>query len=978
MAEQIPYAVAASLVNRLASAAFREFGRIYGVMDQLERLKSTVESIRAVLLDAEEKQQKSHAVQIWIKRLKDDVLHPADNLLDEFLIEDMRHKMDESHKNKVSQVLHSLSPNRIAFRRKMAHEIEKIQKKLNDVVKDMSSLNLNHNIVAVEQSNTIRRETSSFVSQSDIIGREDNKNEIISLLRQSHENQHISVVAIVGIGGLGKTALAQLVYNDGEIKNIFENIMWVCVSDNFDVKTILKNMLESLTKSKIDEPLSLDNLQNMFRDKLTSQRYLLVLDDIWNESFEKWAQLRTYLMCGAQGSKILVTTRSKTVAQTMGVSDPYVLNGLTQEESWGLLKKITFGHDTIEVNRSLESIGKKMAKKCSGVPLAIRTLGGLLQGKIEEREWIDVLQGDFWKSCEDEESIMPVLKRSYQNLSPQLRQCFAYCSLYPKDSIIQKDELIHLWMAQGYFECSGGKKLMEDIGEEFVNTFLMKSFFQDAQLGFFGDIVRFKMHDLIHDLAMQVAGNDCCYLESETKRPVGSPMHVMLKSDDIGLLESVDASRMRTLILLSSHDWIMNEKELSIILKFKYLRVLKLSYCSLSKSCDSIAKLKHLRYIELWNCKGLGSLSKFISYHVCLQTIISKECKEVEFSAKDISKLINLRHFHIENLKASEKKKTASQFGKLGVGGQYNIFSKFFLSLTNIVRISLEGCHGLKYLPPMERLPFLKSVTICYLRELEVIYYEEPLLSESFFPSLEELTISDCHELRGWSRMRDDVNDDDDDISSQSYHLSFPRLSELEIQCCSKLTHMPTFPKLDKRLILLHARVEPLEITLKCSIELPPLSMLKNLAVGGDDLDVKKLPKNCLQNLISLEELFLDGLPSQTIQEIEILFMDDLNYLPSLRNIMFRFCHDLKALPDWICNLSSLQYMGIDFCENLDSLPKGMPRLAKLQTLDILECSLLIDECETQTSATWPKIAHIPNIILKRNWRIENGINFTR
>ncbi|XP_045787893.1 disease resistance protein RGA2-like [Trifolium pratense] len=970
MAEQIPYAVAASLVNRLASAAFREFGRIYGVMDQLERLKSTVESIRAVLLDAEEKQQKSYAVQIWIRRLKDDVLHPADNLLDEFVIEDMRHKMDESHKNKVSQVLHSLSPNRIAFRRKMAHEIEKIQKKLNDVVKDMSGLNLNHNIVAVEQSNTIRWETSSFVSQSDIIGRVDNKNEIISLLRQSHENQHISVVAIVGIGGLGKTALAQLVYNDGEIKNIFENIMWVCVSDNFDVKTILKNMLESLTKCKIDDTLSLDNLQNMFRDKLTGQRYFLVLDDIWNESFEKWAQLRTYLMCGAQGSKILVTTRSKTVAQTMGVSDPYVLNGLTQEESWGLLKKITFGHDTIEVNRSLESIGKKIAKKCSGVPLAIRTLGGLLQGKIEEREWIDVLQGDFWKSCEDEKSIMPVLKRSYQNLSPQLRQCFAYCSLYPKDSIIQKDELIHLWMAQGYFECSGGKKLMEDIGEEFVNTFLMKSFFQDAQLGFYGDIVSFKMHDLIHDLAMQVAGNDCCYLDSETKTLVGSPMHVMLKSDDIGLLKSVDASRMRTLILLSSHDWIMNEKELSVILKFKYLRVLKLLHCSLSKLCDSIAELKHLRYFKLLYCKGLGSLSKSLSNLVCLQTLISKDCKEVEFSTKDISKLISLRHFDIENLKASEKKKTASRFGKLGVGGQYTIFSKFFLSLTNIVRISLDRCHGLKYLPPMERLPFLKTVTIRDLDELEVIYYEEPLLSESFFPSLEELTIMGCHELRGWSRMRDDVNDDDD-ISSQSYHLSFPRLSELEIRSCSKLTHMPTFPKLDKRLILIEARVKPLETTLKMvdsksSIELPPLSMLKYLEIGGDDLDVKKLPKNCLQNLISLEELVLCWLPSQTYQEIEILFMDDLNYLPSLRYIQFWHCLNLKALPDWICNLSSLQYIGIKFCENLDSLPEGMLRLAKLQTLDILDCSLLIDECETQTSATWPKIAHIPNIILKR------------
>ncbi|MCH94702.1 CC-NBS-LRR resistance protein, partial [Trifolium medium] len=319
-------------------------------MDELESLKSTVESVRAVLLDAEVKQEQSHAVQIWIRRLKDDVLHPADNLLDEFVIEDMRHKMDEAPKNKVTQVFHSLSPNRIAFRSNMAHEIEKIQKKLNDVEKDMSRLNLNPSVMGVEQSNSVKRETSSYVLESNIIGREDDKKAVINLLRQPHGNHNVSVVAVVGIGGLGKTALAQL------------------------------NMLKSLLpEKKIDDTLTLDNLQNMLRAKLTGNRYLLVLDDIWSESFEKWDKLRTYLMCGAQGSKVLVTTRLKAAAQAMGVSHPYVLKGLTQEESWNLLKKIAFMDDTIGVNQSLESIGKNIAKKCSGVPLAIKTLGGLLQ-----------------------------------------------------------------------------------------------------------------------------------------------------------------------------------------------------------------------------------------------------------------------------------------------------------------------------------------------------------------------------------------------------------------------------------------------------------------------------------------------------------------------------------------------------------------------------------------------------------------------
>jgi hypothetical protein len=326
------------------------------------------------------------------------------------------------------------------------------------------------------------------------------------------------------------------------------------------------------------------------------------------------------------------------------------------------------------------------------------------------------------------------------------------------------------------------------------------------------------MHDLIHDIAMQVAGNDCCYLESGTKRLVGSPMHVMLKSDTIGLLESVDASKMRTLILLSNNSGRMNENELFVISKFEHLRVLRLSRCSLSNLCNSFAKLKHLRDLNLRDCERLGSLSKFISNLVCLQRIILKGCKSVEICTKDVSKLINLKHLDISKVRVCEEKKaTSSGFRKLCIGEQYKglVFSKWISPLTNIVEIALEDCQGLKYLPPMERLPFLKSISIIDLDELEYIYYEEPLLSETFFPSLEILFLLKCNKLRGWWRMSNDVNDDADDDSSQSHNLSFPPfsscLSRLTITRCPMLTRMPTFPNIDYELNFNDSNMETLE-----------------------------------------------------------------------------------------------------------------------------------------------------------------------
>ncbi|XP_045807655.1 putative disease resistance protein RGA1, partial [Trifolium pratense] len=792
MAEQILYGVAESIIKSLASAALREFARINGVIDELERLKNTVESIRAVLLDAEEKQEQSHAVQNWVRRLKD-VLIPADDLLDEFLIQDMIQKRDEPHQNKVKKVLNPFSPNKFAFRHNMANEIEKIQKMFDDVVKDMSVLNLNSNVVVVEKPNNEWRETSSYVLESNIIGRDDDKEKIVNFLRQSHGDQNVSLVAIVGMGGLGKTTLAQLVYSDDEVQNLFDKSMWVCVSDNFDVKTILKNMLKSLLpKEKIDDTLSLDNLQSMLRDNLNSKRYLLVLDDIWNESSEKWDKLRTYLLCGARGSKVVVTTRSTIVAQRMGVKDPYVLSGLIPEKSWSLLKKIAFGDDTIRVDQNIESIGKKIAEKCNGVPLAIRSLGSILQGKSEEKEWNDVLRGDFWKLCEDKDSILPVLKLSYNNLSPQQRQCFAYCSLFPKDWEFKKAELVQMWMAHGYLDCPMEGKCIEDVGNQFVNIFLMKSFFQEPKWNEDGDLFGFKMHDLMHDLAKQVAGDDCCYLDNNAKGFRGRPVHVWVEFDAFYLLESLDASRLRTLIVLSfNDDDLLDREKQSLILRFKYLRVLKL--------CDdfhfdlyvSIEKLNHLRFLKfpLTACT-LKKFHKSIENLVCLQTIQVRLDDKVVLSTKVVSKLINLRYLYINEWTFRDK--TPVGFGKLCIPQHGGVnFSKWLSPLANIIEIYLGFCQGFKYLPPLEGLPFLKSLDLGGLYDLEYIYYELPI-HEPFFPSLKRLHILFCPKLVGWKRKGDDFNNINTSLPQ------FPCLSFLTIYQCLMLTHMPTCPNIKK------------------------------------------------------------------------------------------------------------------------------------------------------------------------------------
>lgn len=931
----------------MASAAFREHGQIYGVMAELERLKNSVEFI--VLLGLEKQEQN------WITRLKD-VLLLADDLLDEFIIEGMRYKM--------TWVFRSLSSNHTYLCQTMVPKFGKIQKKFDDVVEEMAKLNLCPKAVVDKKTDCVRNKSISFLLESNINGRENEKKEIINLLRQPQGD--ISSIAIVGIGGIGKTTLAQFIYNDVEVQSYFEKKMWVCVSNNFDVETIVKKMLESLINSEIDDKLSFDYIQHTLRESLTVERYLLVLDDICNVSHNKWTQLRTYLMCGAEDSKVLMTTRSKIVAKRLEASNLYDLNGLPLDVSWSMLKKITFGNETSGVNQRFESIGKRIAEKCMGVPLAIRTLGGLLQSKSEE-EWIDVLQGNFWKLCKDKESIMSILKLSYQSLSLQLRQCFAYCSLFPKDWEIEKDLLIQLWNAQGYLECSDEKQLLEDVGNEFVKIFLMKSFFQDAKVGEDGDVVSFKMHDLMHDLATQVAGNDCCYMDSKAKRCVPRPMHVSLEPNAVHLLGSLDASRLRTFIFLSSNEEeVLNGDELSVILNFKHLRVLKLSYCSLSKLSGSIGNLKHLRYLNLSHCRGLGSLHKSISCLVFLQTLILTPNEKVEISTTVVSKLINLRNLHISDWEAS-RDETSSGFFKWSIWlYEGMVFSNWLSPLTNIVEISFFLCGSLQYLPPLERLPFLKSLHISFLEELEYIYYEQDFTS-AFFPSLENLSLQLCYKLKGWRRMGDGFHNTN---CSQNLSLPpFPRLSQLSIIGCLILTCMPTFPNLENGLKLSTSGVETLVATLNTVAveslnDFPPLSMLKSLHIDGAKLDVKSIPNVWMQNLTSLQLLQINWFSCQALQEIETWFKYDVKCLPSLLTIAFHNCEDLEALPDWICNLSSLRHLRVYDCINLASLPEGMPCLTNLQTLEIIGCPILVEECQTQNGETCPKIGHVPKIIL--------------
>jgi len=230
------------LIEALCSSAAKEIGLLWGVRDEIESLTNTVSTIKDVLLDAEEKQAAGdRAVSRWLGRLED-VLYDADDLLDAVSTEALRRDiMTRDKKSKKVRIFFSKS-NPLAYRLKMARKIKAIRKRLDAINADRHNFHLEVRHVETPVVNRDKDQTHSLVREEVVIGRENDKKAVIDCLMDSKVEENVSVLPIVGIGGLGKTTLAQLVFNDEQFQKGFDLKMWVCVSDIFDVKNIVAKM----------------------------------------------------------------------------------------------------------------------------------------------------------------------------------------------------------------------------------------------------------------------------------------------------------------------------------------------------------------------------------------------------------------------------------------------------------------------------------------------------------------------------------------------------------------------------------------------------------------------------------------------------------------------------------------------------------------------------------------------------------------
>ncbi|XP_034701830.1 putative disease resistance RPP13-like protein 1 isoform X2 [Vitis riparia] len=683
------------LFDRLASSEVWSF--IGGQKVSKELLLELREKLRVVdeVLDhAEVKQFADKEVKRWLVGVKNAV-YDAEDLLDEISTEALRRRMEAADSQTgLTDALNSFSTRLmapLADHPSMELRVKMIIRKLEVHAETKDKLGLKP---GDGEKLPQRSPSTSLQDDSCVFGRDKVKEEMIKrLLSDNVSTNRIDVISIVGMGGAGKTTLAQLLYNDARVKGHFALTAWVCVSEEFLLVRVTKLILEEIECATLSDMQSsnLNLLQKKLKKSLADQKFLLVLDDVWKKGCSsEWDQLRIPLLAAGKGSKVVVTTRDSDVATIMRADHTHPLEGLSQAHCWSLFEKLAFENGASGPYPHLESIGRKIVAKCQGLPLAVKALGRLLYPKTDGREWEQILESEIW-DLQDHE-IIPSLILSYQDLPLHLKRCLAYCSIFPKDHVFDKENLILLWMAEGLLQFSKGNERMEKVGEQYFDELVSKSFFQKYAL----EESYFVMHDLIHDLAQYISSE---FEDDEEQEIYGGTYYSTTVSRRFEALAKIKC--LRTYLELNIRQCpqfplYMPTKRVdlhAILSKWRYLRVLSLRFWILTDLPDSIGELKYLRYLDI-SYSRIKKLSDSVCSLYHLQTmILSGDNCCIELPSR-MDKLINLRYLdisgwretpsHISQLKNLRKlsnfivgKNGGSTIGELGelshIGGRLEI-----------------------------------------------------------------------------------------------------------------------------------------------------------------------------------------------------------------------------------------------------------------------------------------------------------------
>ncbi|KAM0914598.1 hypothetical protein ACQ4PT_011394 [Festuca glaucescens] len=787
-------------------------------------------------------------------------------------------------------------------RAEFSNRIQEITRQLQDVQEDVRDTLKLHGSSFDTSSNHCRSTSkddvcpTSSLNQQKKYRRDSEKNTIIKMIT-AEKHESVSVLPIVGIGGVGKTALTQLIYNDPLVKEQFERIL-LSVSNNLDEVRLTREILDFVSQERHEGISSFAKLQEILKIHMEfqSKRFLLILDDVWdNLDAYLWNTLLSPMMSGhVKGNVIVVTTRNFSVAKRIGTLEPINLGALANDDFWLLFKSCAFGDENYEGHQSLSIIGHQIAEKLMGNPLAAGSTGKLLRKQLTIDHWSNILNNERWKSLHLSRGIMPALKLSYDQLPYYLQQCFSYISIFPCNHQFLGDELVRIWTSQGFVKCNDSGEKLDETGQCYLTDLVNLGFFQQVESkdrralfqakifsmrsnnpvareeSFTGNQTCYGKCGLMHDFARIVSRSECAVIDDlQCNEMLPTVQHLSVVTDSAyckdqngsiprnykfeeNLRNTVTSvRRLRTLVLIGQYDSFFFQSFQDILRKAHNLRLLQMSATSsdFNSFMCTLVNPAHLLYL------------KALKPGMALPQVLSKL-------------------FHLQAL---------------------DIGSSTYPTISNVTSLQtlhLEDCGEWQILPSLEMLPFLMKLKLCKMHKV----------TDATFSSLEELILIEMPKLEKCScTSMSDLNSS---------------LRVLHIKMCRALKVFDLFENCNNFESKMKSWLSDLRklIIYDC----PHLQVMHPLPPST----------NCFELFISRVSTFPMERSSRETLEIGDLF--------AFHNVL---SYEMRALDDRrlaFHNLRDLKYLCIRYCRNLMSIPfKGFSQLVSLKRLQIIDCGKL-------------------------------------
>ncbi|XP_021774421.1 putative disease resistance RPP13-like protein 1 [Chenopodium quinoa] len=1016
--EMVVSAMFKEVLDKLVSEGVKQFMKLVNKGKNsknkinIEDWKNELEMIERVLSDAEQKQcdeQHGAAIRLWLENLQD-LAFDLEDLLDDFAYQALKmnqgnnddfdvHHFKKNARGFLPTSFHNMVGSVLACGCSTSRQIgysgpdfssriDEISNALNKIQTRVSTLglltnNLRQPTNAVEEQHRKMRETSSLISDKHhVYGRNDTKKDIIcQLLEDKLSYENYVVIPIVGMGGIGKTTLAQYVYNDKEVKTHFALKAWVCVSDAFDVKRITNDIINSATQGNFDCS-NLNQAQEKLQQVLKDNKFLIVLDDIWSEKYEEWNQLQIPFLGAARGSRVIVTTRKEVTARVMNNPNPIHLEHLSGEYCWSIFQQhVNTMHSDLAERRD------DIIRKCDGLPLAAKALGGLLRKTVEKSRRQRIIDSNIWsKTCE----ILPVLWLSYHHLSSLLKCLFAYCSIFPKDYEFEEMEIIQLWMAQGFLPDTTTNERMEDIGHEYFNDLVSRSLFEKSPSA----RGMFIMHDLIHDVAQSAAGNLCNVMDgTDTQTDFRRTRHLFITKHVQTLGNQIMASQLRTFLW----NYALKIDYSDFFNKIRYIRTLFLYSDEIEALPECIGDLKHLRYLSL-KLRRIKELPLSINDLWNLQTLCLKGCGGLE-KVLCIESLGKLRHLYAGNNCVGIGKLTnlqtldilgGSRLRELGKLNQLRGRLRIMFALLNVTEVEVkdaeeaqlckkehldrleliwrrrwrEVVNGNKMQDVVEKLRPHTSIKECELGDYMGSTFPS-WLGDSSFINMVDIYVHSCDncvclpplgQLRSLKSFKIVCMDGIKEVGLEFYGkcpIPFPSLKTLEFSCMRSwekwvhpLVDNKAFPNLEMLSIYdcpsLQGDIPPHLPSLR-RLEINEVEQLQSLELKNSSSSTSHLP-------LTLKSLRIYNCKKLRYVEFDKLSTNSSSSISHLEEVIVMYCKSMVSIGQIPLTLKSLM---IDDCEKLryvefdeqsTNLSRGSDKLELplLTELEIVRCPSLI------------------------------------